>query len=75
MEDFYRDARSRLGILMDGEEPAGGRWNYDADNREPPPRSASLGVPEPEWPTEPHGETSRSTLNYARVFDLRFTSP
>jgi len=52
MEDFYRDTRRRLEILMDGEAPAGGRWNYDADNREPPPRSASLGVPEPAWPTE-----------------------
>jgi deoxyribodipyrimidine photolyase-related protein len=52
MEDFYRDTRRRLGILMDDEEPAGGRWNYDAENREPPPRSALLGVREPEWPTE-----------------------
>ena len=33
LEDFYRDARRRLDILMDGAEPAGGRWNYDADNR------------------------------------------
>ncbi|MBC7559758.1 MAG: cryptochrome/photolyase family protein, partial [Dermatophilaceae bacterium] len=52
MGDFYRDTRRRLGILMEGEEPAGGRWSYDADNQEPPPRSATLGVPEPHWPTE-----------------------
>ena len=38
MEDFYRWQRSRLNILMDGAEPAGGQWNYDADNREPPPK-------------------------------------
>lgn len=38
MEDFYRWQRVRLGYLMDGAAPAGGRWNYDADNREPPPR-------------------------------------
>ncbi|MGE0305496.1 MAG: cryptochrome/photolyase family protein, partial [Acidimicrobiia bacterium] len=37
MEDFYRWNRSRLGYLMDGNQPAGGRWNFDADNREPPP--------------------------------------
>ena len=37
MEDFYRWQRRRLGYLMDGDEPAGGRWNFDADNREPPP--------------------------------------
>jgi deoxyribodipyrimidine photolyase-related protein len=41
MEDFYRDARRRHGILMDGVEPAGGKWNLDADNREPPPRGVS----------------------------------
>jgi deoxyribodipyrimidine photolyase-related protein len=46
LEDFYRDARSRLGILMDGGEPAGGRWNFDADNREPPP-PGGLHVPAP----------------------------
>jgi deoxyribodipyrimidine photolyase-related protein len=48
MEDFYRDARQRHGILMDGDEPVGGRWNLDADNREPPPRGAErLDVPAP----------------------------
>ncbi|MDP1876325.1 MAG: cryptochrome/photolyase family protein [Actinomycetota bacterium] len=52
MEDFYRDSRRRLRVLMDGEEPVGGRWNFDADNREPPPRSSSLGVAEPAWPVE-----------------------
>jgi deoxyribodipyrimidine photolyase-related protein len=38
MEDFYREQRRRLGYLMDGDEPAGGAWNFDAYNREPPPR-------------------------------------
>ena len=37
MEDFYRWQRRRLGYLMDGEAPAGGRWNFDHDNRERPP--------------------------------------
>ena len=52
MEDFYREARRRLRVLMDGAEPVGGRWNFDADNREPPPRSSTLGVAEPQWPVE-----------------------
>ena len=51
LEDFYRWQRTRLGLLMDGDGPAGGRWNYDHDNREPPPRSGNLGVPEP-WLAE-----------------------
>ncbi|MEQ8858979.1 MAG: cryptochrome/photolyase family protein [Pseudomonadales bacterium] len=37
LENFYRFQRQRLGYLMDGDEPAGGRWNHDHDNREPPP--------------------------------------
>lgn len=53
LEEFYRDARRRTGILMEGDEPAGGRWNFDADNRLPPPRGATtLGLPEPAWPVE-----------------------
>lgn len=44
LEDFYRWQRQRLGYLMDGEEPAGGRWNYDDENREPPPRDGR------DWP-------------------------
>jgi deoxyribodipyrimidine photolyase-related protein len=33
LEHFYRWLRRRTGILMDGEQPAGGRWNFDAENR------------------------------------------
>ena len=36
MEDFYRLIRKRTGLLMDGAEPAGGQWNFDAENRKPP---------------------------------------
>ena len=37
MEDFYRWQRRRLGYLMDGDQPVTGQWNYDHDNRRPPP--------------------------------------
>jgi deoxyribodipyrimidine photolyase-related protein len=33
MESFYRRMRRRCGVLMEGEGPAGGRWNFDAQNR------------------------------------------
>ncbi|MTV26312.1 cryptochrome/photolyase family protein [Nitriliruptoraceae bacterium ZYF776] len=36
MEDFYRWRREVSGVLMDGDEPAGGRWNFDHDNRQRP---------------------------------------
>ena len=38
MENFYRAQRTRLGILMEGDKPVGGRWNFDHDNRLPPPK-------------------------------------
>ncbi|WP_040493743.1 cryptochrome/photolyase family protein [Ilumatobacter nonamiensis] len=42
MEDFYRWQRKRLGYLMDQDgEPVGGRWNFDDENREPPPGDES----------------------------------
>ncbi len=44
MEDFYRWQRRRTGILMDGDSPVGGRWNFDADNRQPLPRGG-LAIP------------------------------
>lgn len=35
MEYFYRDMRRKTGLLMNGERPEGGQWNFDADNRKP----------------------------------------
>lgn len=37
MEFFYREMRRESGLLMDGDEPAGGQWNFDQDNRKPLP--------------------------------------
>ena len=33
METFYRRMRKKHAILMDGDRPLGGRWNYDVENR------------------------------------------
>ena len=35
MEWFYRGMRRKTGLLMDGDEPAGGKWNFDNENRKP----------------------------------------
>ena len=45
MEYFYRDMRKKTGLLMDGDEPEGGRWNYDSENRKP--ADNDLFMPEP----------------------------
>lgn len=33
MEFFYRKMRQKYGVLMENGAPAGGAWNYDAENR------------------------------------------
>ena len=33
MEFFYREMRRQHKVLMDGDQPAGGTWNFDAENR------------------------------------------
>jgi deoxyribodipyrimidine photolyase-related protein len=38
MENFYRAQRIRLGILVEGNKPTGGAWNFDKENRLPPPK-------------------------------------
>ena len=35
MEWFYREMRRKTGLMMEGDAPAGGQWNYDHDNRKP----------------------------------------
>jgi len=45
MEYFYREMRRKYDILMDGKDPEGGQWNYDAENRKPP--KDGLDVPAP----------------------------
>ena len=35
MEYFYREMRRQTGLLMDGDQPIGGKWNFDAENRKP----------------------------------------
>lgn len=45
MEYFYRDMRRKTGLMMDGDKPAGGQWNFDHDNRKPAPGSVEYSGP------------------------------
>ena len=47
LELFYREGRRRFGVLMEGDGPLGGQWNYDHDNRKAPPKG--LRGPAPLW--------------------------
>lgn len=42
MEYFYRDMRKKHGILVEANnQPTGGQWNFDKENRKPPPHGLS----------------------------------
>ena len=42
MEFFYREMRRETALLMEGDEPAGGQWNFDSENRKRLPKSRQL---------------------------------
>lgn len=39
MEFFYREMRRETDLLMSGDEPVGGQWNYDTENRKKLPKA------------------------------------
>ena len=45
MEFFYREMRRRTGLLMDGDAPELGRWNFDRENRKPLPADFEAAGP------------------------------
>ena len=47
MEYFYREQRRRYQVLMDGDQPCGGTWNFDADNRQAFGRDGPGPLPPP----------------------------
>lgn len=47
MEYFYREMRRYTGLLMNGNEPEGGKWNFDHDNRQRCPDDLELPTPTP----------------------------
>ena len=42
MEFFYREMRKKHNILMSGNEPEGGKWNYDSENRKLPNKDITI---------------------------------
>jgi deoxyribodipyrimidine photolyase-related protein len=47
LEYWYRELRQKHRILMDGKQPVGGQWNFDADNRESFGKAGPQHVPPP----------------------------
>jgi deoxyribodipyrimidine photolyase-related protein len=64
MENFYRAQRTRLDILMTNGKPEGDRWNYDAENRLPPPKNYS-------WPA--YLEHERDSIDLEVAKEISYT--
>ncbi len=45
MEFFYREMRRATGLLMEADQPAGGQWNFDAENRQRLPKGVTPPKP------------------------------
>ena len=67
MEFFYREMRARHGLLMDGDGPAGGRWNFDPENRKPLPKTINP-------PPVPSFEPDETTAAVMTLVQGRFGS-
>ena len=64
MESFYRAQRVRLNILVEGGKPTGGAWNFDKENRLPPPKNY-------EWPA--YLEHTRDAIDDEVANELNFS--
>jgi deoxyribodipyrimidine photolyase-related protein len=64
MENFYREQRRRLDVLMENGKPVGGEWNFDKENRLPPPKEYN-------WPV--YEEFERDDIDQEVARDLGIT--
>lgn len=60
MEQFYRTLRQQYDILMDGSNPVGGQWNFDAENRKA--WKGTPAAPADARPKHDHGELWRTIV-------------
>jgi deoxyribodipyrimidine photolyase-related protein len=65
MDTFYRRARQRLGVLMDGGRPVGGKYSFDEDNRQP-------WRGEPPAPRPPRFVVDALTAEVGALLDARY---
>ena len=69
LEYFYRDLRRRHGVLMEGDSPVGGQWNFDADNR------GTFGTGGPgEVPTRAYVEPDQVTREVIDLVNEKFAT-
>lgn len=61
MARFYKNQRARMEILMDGDEPVGGQYSFDEDNRKKLPKNH----PVPDEPCAPTNHFLEEAISWA----------
>jgi deoxyribodipyrimidine photolyase-related protein len=69
MEYFYREVRKRYNIFMNGNDPEGGQWNYDAQNRKTP--AHDINIPK-SYQSEPDEITHETIELVEKYFPSHF---
>ncbi len=64
MAEFYKFQRRRLEILVDRDEPVGGKWSFDQDNRKKVPKSLLGSLPK--IPTVDHDTIDEAARDHIR---------
>jgi deoxyribodipyrimidine photolyase-related protein len=67
MDAFYRKVRRRTGLLMEDGKPIGGKYSFDADNRQSWPG-------EPPAPAPPVFEPDELTIEVAELIEQHFAA-
>lgn len=62
MADFYKSQRRRLDLLMEDDQPAGGKWSFDEDNRKKVPKKLLDEIPT--IPKIKHDDTDHQAREY-----------
>lgn len=78
METFYRDMRRKHQVLMEGDRPAEGKWNFDKSNRNKLP--ANHKPPEPKSFGKPNQDVMQFLLDkkinyFGEINEAYFTWP
>lgn len=63
MAEYYKNQRRRLDVLMERDQPAGGQWSFDEDNRKKVPKQLLTALPWIDWPAhDALDETERQSV-------------
>lgn len=66
---FYKDERKKRNILMEGDNPSGGKWTFDSDNRKKYPKEKIPPTIQFPKPTKYHKEAiDYVNINYSNNY-------